>query len=512
VSSARRQENNHEVPPEVEVAIDRSRGGGQSLDTGTKTAMEATLGADFGRVRVHTDAKSHALNQRLNAVAFTTGNDIFFREGKYMPANSSGRELLAHELTHVVQQGGGSSSGKLELGKADDPYEQEADAVAKRVGKLEPGAPSGAEAGTQPASAFHPVVQPNGGIRMQRGSLAVQRTVSTLGGDWDATPSYQLVNDGTQDTGVEIDRLHFTPKDPVNATKIGLTQRVVSIQNGSPLALNPSVAGRSIPSGQDEAGSHIDRLEGRTNPIYGMNDPTDAAKTLGGSVSAGNSQWGWHYKDAGGTAQHQDATLYDKPQLSGHGANSSQIFETVALAVEGTQAGTSYGSVRWGWRSDAANRVTKEPVSVVSAGVPSAAFRRSADLWNASTTPGGAHVVQLPAMHALLPPAGTEAAEVEKALKVNDYATAYQILNAQWIRPMLTTLSQLNTKGLLPGLYSNTDKAVGVDPARLRVAIEAVQYKENHVPLSQEFNDWINPAKNNRTDQIQEIKSFIGMK
>jgi hypothetical protein len=54
-----------------------------------------------------------------------------------------------------------------------------------------------------------------------------------------------------------------------------------------------------------------------------MNDPTDAAKTLGGSVSAGNSQWGWHYKDASGTAKHQDATLYDKPQLTGHGANSS---------------------------------------------------------------------------------------------------------------------------------------------------------------------------------------------
>lgn len=77
---------------------------------------------------------------------------------------------------------------------------------------------------------------------------------------------------------------------------------------------------------------------------------------------------------------------------------------------------------------------------------------------------------------------------------------------------MLPTLSQLNKKGLLPNLYSNTDKAVGVDTPRLRVAIEAVQFKENKVPLSQEFMDWIDPAKNNRTGEINEIKTLIGMK
>jgi hypothetical protein len=76
---------------------------------------------------------------------------------------------------------------------------------------------------------------------------------------------------------------------------------------------------------------------------------------------------------------------------------------------------------------------------------------------------------------------------------------------------MLPTLSQLNKKGLLPDLYSNTDQAEGVDLPRLRVAIEAVQHKENKTPLSREFHDWIDPAKNTRAGEIGEIKKFAGV-
>jgi hypothetical protein len=80
------------------------------------------------------------------------------------------------------------------------------------------------------------------------------------------------------------------------------------------------------------------------------------------------------------------------------------------------------------------------------------------------------------------------------------------------MKPMLPTLSQLNKKGLLPLLYSNTDQGEGVDLPRLRVAIQTVQHKENKTPLSQEFYDWIDPAKNKNAADIAEIKAFIGMK
>jgi hypothetical protein len=77
---------------------------------------------------------------------------------------------------------------------------------------------------------------------------------------------------------------------------------------------------------------------------------------------------------------------------------------------------------------------------------------------------------------------------------------------------MLPTLSALSKKKHLQSLYSNLGKAIGIDTPRLRTAIECVQYKENKTPLSQEFYDWIDPVKNNRIGEINEIKAFIGMR
>jgi hypothetical protein len=124
-----------EVDPEVEGAIRGARGGGQALDPSTRGAMEAAFGADFGGVRLHTGAQADTLSRALGARAFTTGSDVFFREGELAPGTAAGRELLAHELTHVVQQGGSGSAvqPKLVVGPADDEYEREADRVARQV-------------------------------------------------------------------------------------------------------------------------------------------------------------------------------------------------------------------------------------------------------------------------------------------------------------------------------------------------------------------------------------------
>ena len=121
-----------EATPEVEATIEQARGGGRSLDTGIQRQMESAFGTNFSGVRVHTDSTADALNQSLSARAFTTGQDIFFRQGEYNPGSSSGKELLAHELTHVVQQTG-TVRGKLAIGEAGDRYEQEADKVASEV-------------------------------------------------------------------------------------------------------------------------------------------------------------------------------------------------------------------------------------------------------------------------------------------------------------------------------------------------------------------------------------------
>ena len=130
---ARKEESDGEVSPDVEDAIHRAKGGGQPLDHAVRRQMESSFGGGLDHVRVHTDAHADALNRALSARAFTVGSDIFFRQGAYNPGASSGRELIAHETTHVVQQGTGQVRTKLAVNKPGDRFEQEADATAKLV-------------------------------------------------------------------------------------------------------------------------------------------------------------------------------------------------------------------------------------------------------------------------------------------------------------------------------------------------------------------------------------------
>ncbi|MBD2449265.1 DUF4157 domain-containing protein [Nostoc sp. FACHB-152] len=97
---------------DLETSIQQSRGSGQPLADDIKQPMEQAFGADFGGVRIHTSAKSDSLNKSIQARAFTTGQDIFFRQGEYSPGSNSGKELLAHELTHVIQQNSSSLQPK----------------------------------------------------------------------------------------------------------------------------------------------------------------------------------------------------------------------------------------------------------------------------------------------------------------------------------------------------------------------------------------------------------------
>jgi|GEM_PF-1906392 len=93
-----------EASTDLESSIQSARGSGQSLDTGLQAKMGQSMGADFSDVKVHTDSQSDQLNKSIQAKAFTTGQDVFFRQGAYDPSSRGGQELIAHELTHVVQQ------------------------------------------------------------------------------------------------------------------------------------------------------------------------------------------------------------------------------------------------------------------------------------------------------------------------------------------------------------------------------------------------------------------------
>jgi peptidoglycan hydrolase-like protein with peptidoglycan-binding domain len=90
----------------VETHLSNSKGGGNKLDQKTKKEMETGFGANFNNVRIHTDSKAVQMSQELGAQAFTHGNDVYFNKGKYSPDSKDGKHLLAHELTHTIQQEG----------------------------------------------------------------------------------------------------------------------------------------------------------------------------------------------------------------------------------------------------------------------------------------------------------------------------------------------------------------------------------------------------------------------
>ena len=106
VVQRRSSEGGGNATANVESSIKQTRGKGRPLPERMRGSMEQAFGADFSGVRVHTDSHANQINRSIQARAFTTGQDVFFRQGEFALGSKRGQELLAHELTHVVQQNG----------------------------------------------------------------------------------------------------------------------------------------------------------------------------------------------------------------------------------------------------------------------------------------------------------------------------------------------------------------------------------------------------------------------
>jgi hypothetical protein len=115
-----------------------SSGRGGGLPSQVSREMSGMFGHDFSGVSVHNDSAAHNVCRSIGANAFATGNDVYFAAGKFAPGSREGDQLIAHELTHVVQQNGGGVSRRLakkgvSFSSPGDPYETQADAVAESV-------------------------------------------------------------------------------------------------------------------------------------------------------------------------------------------------------------------------------------------------------------------------------------------------------------------------------------------------------------------------------------------
>jgi plasmid stability protein len=117
-------------------------GTGQSLEGSTRSFLEPKFGHDFANVKIHADGHADQMSKAVNARAFTTGQDVFFKQGEYKPQSPEGMHLLAHELTHTIQQSRGAVSGTsigdgLAISDPNDAFEQEAYAAANSVARGE---------------------------------------------------------------------------------------------------------------------------------------------------------------------------------------------------------------------------------------------------------------------------------------------------------------------------------------------------------------------------------------
>jgi hypothetical protein len=222
-----------------------------------------------------------------------------------------------------------------------------------------------------------------------------RKKVETMGGEFEARDDKYTLSQSGNSRGAEIE-ITFIPRDPVDATKIGLTQAIRGYKNNAPYMANNSATlqDRTVPSGQEGEGWRTDRMKEKANPIYGIDDAPNLASS---STSSGNNaRIGKHYRDGGNVLQHEPAWMYDGPSYNNAQTNSGTVFETTALAIEGAQAGTYYGSVQWGWTTSGSGDHKLVDFAVVSYGVPSTNFMAAANRWRTAKTSTGANPLALP--------------------------------------------------------------------------------------------------------------------
>lgn len=164
-------------------------GRGRPIGQDIRQRLEVGLGADLSNVRIHTDHEAHQLSRLMNAVAFTTGRDIFFQTGTYKPRTRTGLRLLAHEAAHTVQQTRGlvdgiPASGDVSVTHPDDRFERAADEAARQASDT----PSRPAPETSNDARSIPASRPPTSGRSQNSSIVVQRKVGfefeVSGGSW----------------------------------------------------------------------------------------------------------------------------------------------------------------------------------------------------------------------------------------------------------------------------------------------------------------------------------------
>jgi Domain of unknown function (DUF4157) len=346
-----------EAPPSVHAVLNSP---GQSLEPALQQDMEQRFGHDFSQVRVHSDAAAGQSARDVNAHAYTVSHNIVFGAGRFAKGTNEGRRLIAHELMHVVQQTGHTANSVGETTEIRGPITSSSQVLQRKK-------------------------------------------VSTGLGEFETTRF------NAHDSGVDI-VLTFDPDEAeVDATKIALVQSVKATNEAkTAYAINPSIASRMVKKGKVGAGYAIDASGETNNPLYfdiknlgATEELEDTPSPAGTSAVLGDNthyQFGYCYKAHATDARKikQSAGLSDRPEGLKR-VRAGMMFETTALAIEGTDKDKFYGSVKWGYTirgTAAAPSVAKTDIELASEdkgknrGRPTANFIAPARLWNVGTTRG----------------------------------------------------------------------------------------------------------------------------
>jgi hypothetical protein len=230
-----------------------------------------------------------------------------------------------------------------------------------------------------------------------------QPGISTWGGDF--RPEVYHAIDSKEEkakhegemVGLHME-LHFEPGEQVDAQEIAMLQTAKTIKEGEPMLWSPTDEARGIPLNEAGAGTKIDSSDDSKNPLYGVtNTPyTDKALTDSPVSSPGYGEHGYHYTSENGKPLSKSAILIDLPGFRKPTKNAQQTFESSAIAIKGKQEGAYYGSVSWGWETDAEGKFKVLPVVKASDGTPTRNFLAASKRWNESTSNRGTQDIPLP--------------------------------------------------------------------------------------------------------------------
>jgi hypothetical protein len=344
-------------------------------------------------VRVHRDVDAGASADAVGARGFTVGDHVVIHPNEYRPGTVEGRQLLTHELVHVIQQQRASPSvgSRIPIGSESDSAEKEADATAKAAAPEERNLRGNA---MSELSGSGPVLQRD------------LKKVPTWAGQFLLDEYAAEVGEDSPDVNGATITMHFQPNDLVDAEEIAFIQTARNIVDEKPQTkdygndLSQKVAeSRNIPKGETGQGTHIDQMPYSRTPVGGM-------KKEGGDTLAGPTpnktytEIGWHHHDPDGKLQTSNPMFHDTPNLVvSPDIEQEQEFETAAVALKGKQQGIYYGSVEWGWYKYPAQKFPQlKEFKVRSKDAPSGVFQRAGQVWNVSTNTEGKPSIQVPGM------------------------------------------------------------------------------------------------------------------